>query len=339
MKGAIGHVVRIHYPSKRSNEESNDDESDVESKGGDPKTHDLGSCGEDGDVVEVPETLFEEERHSNDIPVEENTNPKENHSEDLFGIYSLLNKKKATIGEDGPSDQSPIYPPGFTPAATTNEPCTNAENADNVNCSHQEGLFTSVADHNAGPVRNSASQESMRDASESVCSSHFKKSVALRTGEGGLSQKAKKDWVKEICIKHKVNFLALQETKMKTMDVFIVKMCWGNLGFDYVHSDSVGLWLKTDNNLLIVLVYAPHDMKEKRMLWDYLTHGVAPGNNLNPLCSMAMKLKFLKLKIKEWNQRNMKDLKSGETKSEVVNSLQEIDKLQTMEIAQKAKIK
>ncbi|GJZ34484.1 RNA-directed DNA polymerase, eukaryota [Tanacetum coccineum] len=478
-------------------EESNDDESDVESKGGDPKTHDLGSCGEDGDVVEVPETLFEEERHSNDIPVEENTNPKENHSEDLFGIYSLLNKKKATIGEDGPSDQSPIYPPGFTPAATTNEPCTNAENADNVNCSHQEGLFTSVADHNAGPVRNSASQESMRDASESVCSGHFKKSVAPRTGDyritrrggcismnylslniQGLAQKAKKDWVKEICIKHKVNFLALQETKMETMDVFNVKMCWGNLGFDYVHSDSVGnsggilcvwdpysfrktsstvsdyfviirgVWLKTGNNLLIVSVYAPHDMKEKHMLWDYLTHvihswneevvimgdfnkvrynsdrfgsvfnvhganafnsfianagleevplgessftwchksatkmskldrflisenllitcpnitaitlerylsdhrpillresrfdygpspfcfyhhwlevdgfnnfvedmwSVAPGNNLNPLCSMAMKLKFLKLKIKEWNQRNMKDLKSGKAK-------------------------
>ncbi|GJS96963.1 RNA-directed DNA polymerase, eukaryota [Tanacetum coccineum] len=81
-------------------EESNDDESDVEYKGGDPKTHDLGSCGKDGDVVEVPETLFEEERHSNDIPVEENTNPKENHSEDLFGIYSLLNKKKAQLGEE-----------------------------------------------------------------------------------------------------------------------------------------------------------------------------------------------------------------------------------------------
>ncbi|GJX51625.1 hypothetical protein Tco_0278470 [Tanacetum coccineum] len=91
---------------------------------------------------------------------------------------------------------------------------------------------------------------------------------------------------------------------------------------------------------------------------------VAPSNNSNPLCSMAMKLKFLKLKIKQWNQRNMKDLKSGKAKlkedlealdadigkgngtadmvtkrSEVVNLLQEIDKLQTMEIAQKAKIK
>ncbi|GJR94349.1 RNA-directed DNA polymerase, eukaryota [Tanacetum coccineum] len=307
-------------------EESNDDESDVESKGGDPKTRDLGSCREDDDVVEVPETLFEEERHSNDIPVEENTNPKENHSEDLFGIYSLLNKKKATIGEDGPSDQSPIYPPGFTPAATTNEPCTNAENADNVNCSHQEGLFTSVADHNAGPVRNSASQESMRDASESVCSGHFKKSVAPRTGGSILCLMEELVKVGQTmgynmdgCLNNMtqiiesqgeadVNFLALQETKMETMDVFNVKMCWGNLGFDYVHSDSVGnsggilcvwdpysfrktsstvsdyfviirgVWLKTGNNLLIVSVYAPHDMKEKHMLWDYLTHVIHSWN-------------------------------------------------------------
>ena len=56
----------------------------------------------------------------------------------------------------------------------------------------------------------------------------------------GLAQKAKKDWVKELCAKHKVNFLALQETKMENMENFNVKMCWGNFAFEYVHSDSVG---------------------------------------------------------------------------------------------------
>ncbi|GKE41250.1 RNA-directed DNA polymerase, eukaryota, partial [Tanacetum coccineum] len=86
------------------------------------------------------------------------------------------------------------------------------------------------------------------------------------------------------------------------MDLVTVKMCWGNLGFDYVHSDSVGnsggilcvwdsnsfrrisstvsdyfalirgVWLKTSKDFLIVSVYAPHDMKEKHMLWDYLSH-------------------------------------------------------------------
>ncbi|GJR94346.1 RNA-directed DNA polymerase, eukaryota [Tanacetum coccineum] len=320
-------------------EESNDDESDVESKGGDPKTHDLGSCGEDGDVVEVPETLFEEERHSNDIPVEENTNPKENHSEDLFGIYSLLNKKKATIGEDGPSDQSPIYPPGFTPAATTNEPCTNAENADNVNCSHQEGFKLVVADHNAV---------------ESVSNS------------GGI-----------LCVWDPYLF---RKTSSTVSDYFVIIR---------------GVWLKTGNNLLIVSVYAPHDMKEKHMLWDYLTHVIHSWNGEVVIMGDFNEVRYKsdrfgsvfnvhganafnsfianagleevplggssftwchKSATKMTRQRYLSDHRPillresrfnyGSSPfrfynhwSEVVNSLQEIDKLQTMEIAQKAKIK
>nr|GFD26919.1 RNA-directed DNA polymerase, eukaryota, reverse transcriptase zinc-binding domain protein [Tanacetum cinerariifolium] len=43
----------------------------------------------------------------------------------------------------------------------------------------------------------------------------------------------------ELCVKNKENFLALQETKMENMELFSVKMCWGNFAFDYVHSDSV----------------------------------------------------------------------------------------------------
>nr|GEV25337.1 RNA-directed DNA polymerase, eukaryota [Tanacetum cinerariifolium] len=118
----------------------------------------------------------------------------------------------------------------------------------------------------------------------------------------GLAQKAKKDWVKKLCIKNKVNLLAIQETKMESMELCSVEICWGNFAFDYVHSDSVGnsggilcvwdpnsfrrsnttisnyfimirgMWLKTGVNLLIVAVYAPHDLRDKRMLWDYLAH-------------------------------------------------------------------
>ncbi|GJZ83177.1 RNA-directed DNA polymerase, eukaryota, reverse transcriptase zinc-binding domain protein [Tanacetum coccineum] len=35
-----------------------------------------------------------------------------------------------------------------------------------------------------------------------------------------------------------------------------------------------GVWLKTGKDLLIVAVYAPHDLKDKQMLWDYLTHEI-----------------------------------------------------------------
>nr|GEZ41882.1 nucleotide-binding alpha-beta plait domain-containing protein [Tanacetum cinerariifolium] len=52
-------------------------------------------------MAEVPETLFEMERQSNDILAEKSTGKKENHSKDPFGIYSLLNKQKASNGDDG----------------------------------------------------------------------------------------------------------------------------------------------------------------------------------------------------------------------------------------------
>nr|GEW36897.1 RNA-directed DNA polymerase, eukaryota [Tanacetum cinerariifolium] len=56
----------------------------------------------------------------------------------------------------------------------------------------------------------------------------------------GLNPKAKKDWVKEICVSHKVNFLTLQETKMESITLFDVKCCWGNFAFDHVYSHAVG---------------------------------------------------------------------------------------------------
>ncbi|GKA30033.1 RNA-directed DNA polymerase, eukaryota [Tanacetum coccineum] len=475
-----------------------DDDSDVDSKDGDPIPRDSGSCDDDGNMTEIPETIFEMDKQINDTQAEESTGMKENHSEDPFNIYPLLNKQKVSNGKEETSVHTPEFPPGYTPPVI----------ADNAH------------------VDPSRSKEiPIRDTSESVCSGHFKKSVAPRSQ--GLAQKAKKDWVKELCIKHKVNCLALQETKMESIDLFNIRSCWGNLGFDYVHSDSVGnsggilcvwdpyslrkisstvsdyfvmirgVWLKTGNNILIISVYVPHDLKEKRMLWDYLNHVIqswngevvimgdfnevrlksdrfgsvfnvqgantfnsfianagleevplsgssftwchksatkmskldrflisknlltscpnitaitldrylsdhrpillreswldyglipfrfyhhwievdgfsnfvvdtwkgASGNNSNAMCSLMMKLKFLKVKIREWNKKNLNITKSGKAKfkevlktldaeidngdgsaekvlkrSEVINSIQEIDKLHSMELAQKAKI-
>ncbi|GJU25335.1 RNA-directed DNA polymerase, eukaryota [Tanacetum coccineum] len=118
----------------------------------------------------------------------------------------------------------------------------------------------------------------------------------------GLNPKAKKDWVKELCVSNKVNFLTLQETKMESIDLFEIKRCWGNFAFDYVHSASVGKsggilcvwdpnafkklnstvsdyfvmiqgnWVSNGKLLLIILVYAPQELSEKKSLWDYLCH-------------------------------------------------------------------
>ncbi|GKE82467.1 RNA-directed DNA polymerase, eukaryota, partial [Tanacetum coccineum] len=89
---------------------------------------------------------------------------------------------------------------------------------------------------------------------------------------------------------------------MGSIDLLSVRLCWGNVNFDYVHSDSIGnsggilciwdpnsfrkdsvtvsdyfvivrgVWIKSGMDILIVMVYAPHDDRDKRLLWDYLSH-------------------------------------------------------------------
>ncbi|GJT16552.1 RNA-directed DNA polymerase, eukaryota [Tanacetum coccineum] len=83
---------------------------------------------------------------------------------------------------------------------------------------------------------------------------------------------------------------------------FKMMSCWGNLTFDFVvgppvgnsggilcvwdinmfHKENstvsdyfiaiMGKWIPNDKNLLIISVYAPQELSEKRMLWQYLVH-------------------------------------------------------------------
>ncbi|GJW58178.1 RNA-directed DNA polymerase, eukaryota, reverse transcriptase zinc-binding domain protein [Tanacetum coccineum] len=280
--------------------EENDDEeqNDDDSKEGGFKVYESGSCGGDSDVEGVLETIFKESGQKENNLDEEHMDKQEHHSEDPFSIYKLLKKKKDTAEKENNSEHSLKYPPGFTPKEGTDVVGMHAEESRSDN-------IVNLSDHNAEEVNNNCpNTNSKEDVSNSVCSGHFKKSVFPRTGgsilslmdelvkvgqvmgykmDGCLAQKAKKDWVKELCVKNKVNFLALQETKMENMELFNVKMCWGNFVFDYVYSDSVealeAIINKGDGNVEVV---------NKIM--------------------------------------------------EVVNSLQEIDKIHSSEMAQKAKV-
>ncbi|GJU47910.1 hypothetical protein Tco_1217465 [Tanacetum coccineum] len=46
-------------------------------------------------------------------------------------------------------------------------------------------------------------------------------------------------WIKELCLKYRVNFLAIQETMTEHLDMFSIKALWGKFSFDYVISSSV----------------------------------------------------------------------------------------------------
>nr|GEW28086.1 RNA-directed DNA polymerase, eukaryota [Tanacetum cinerariifolium] len=227
----------------------------------------------DEDFEMVPDTIFspiqEESKHDNKSNFEEG----EIQSEDPFHIHDLLVKKPKNDNKEEESSKATLkYSLGFTP--------------DDMLSSK---MFKMGVTH------------SKEEDKESFCSGQFRRSV-------GLAQKAKKDWVKELCNKNKVNFLSLQETKMESINTFCVKKCWGNYSFEFVYGPSVGNscailctwdprmfhkhnatildyfvaiqgeWIANAKKYLVISVYAPQEASEKRMLWSYLNHMIDRWN-------------------------------------------------------------
>ncbi|GJW18747.1 RNA-directed DNA polymerase, eukaryota, partial [Tanacetum coccineum] len=322
----------------------------------------------ESDVKEVPETKFKDEPIDN-LGDDKSIRRSKTQSEDPFGVYELHNKKKKVSNNEGDSHTSHAYPPGFTP----NDTGKNNTNTSNVeaeehrqNEDREEGEFVGTQDQTRNDVAT--------DANESTCSGHFMKSVGPRTG---LAQKTKQDWVKKLCLSNKVNFLSLQETKIENIDLWCIKRCWGNLAFDYVHSEAVrqsggilsvwdpnmfqklnhtvsdyctmvrGVWVSSGKSLLIISIYAPQELSEKSMLWDYLcfticncdgdvvTMGdfnevrdsserfgsVFNKQDTNDYVKFLKKLKVLKERIKLWNSsyREHMNCRKNNLKTELTN--------------------
>ncbi|GJU97813.1 RNA-directed DNA polymerase, eukaryota [Tanacetum coccineum] len=170
----------------------------------------------------------------------------------------------------------------------------------------------------------------------------------IRYNMGGcLGHKAKKGWINRLCSLHKLNFIALQETKMESIDVISIKSVWGNYSFDHAVSSSVGnsggTWVPSSTKLLVILVYAPQELSEKRELWSYLSilidrwegETVILGDfnevrveherfDTNGISRMQKKLKFLKAQIKTWIKKNKK--RTYEAKQTIQSRLTQVDK-------------
>ncbi|GJX57582.1 RNA-directed DNA polymerase, eukaryota [Tanacetum coccineum] len=189
-------------------------------------------------------------------------------SKDPFGFYDLLNKLPAKGVRDASTSLS--HPPGFTPK-------------------------TSVTHANVGEI----CEDGPTNGEDMVNMPRVDAKV-LGTNE--------KEWVKELNCKHRINFLALQETKMDCISHMDVKSLWGNSNFDFVASDSLGnsggilciweasifkkdgatisdnfiaiygTWLPRNVKILLVAVYAPQQPGSKRALWDFLSNLVRRWN-------------------------------------------------------------
>ncbi|GKC52415.1 RNA-directed DNA polymerase, eukaryota, reverse transcriptase zinc-binding domain protein [Tanacetum coccineum] len=56
----------------------------------------------------------------------------------------------------------------------------------------------------------------------------------------GTRKRRKRLWIKDLCLKHNVHFLGIQESKMTHLELFRIKSMWGNYAFDYACSMARG---------------------------------------------------------------------------------------------------
>nr|GEX62741.1 RNA-directed DNA polymerase, eukaryota [Tanacetum cinerariifolium] len=181
-------------------EESEEEEqSDVGSLEGDNKMNEDDLCGDNMDMTDVPETVFDE-----------SNGQKKDVSQDPFGIYPMLNKK------------------------------TNEKN-DKDHSSKGDGVSVNV--------------NSKGDDVDSVSIGRFKKSEAPRSGG---------------------SFLCLMEEVLKVGQTmgYNMKGVANNLSDIIESHGESGVWLKNGIDLTIIAVYAPRDLRDKFMLWEYLGHVV-----------------------------------------------------------------
>ncbi|GKA10549.1 RNA-directed DNA polymerase, eukaryota [Tanacetum coccineum] len=253
----------------------------------------------------VPETVFGSNLSSNKRANEDNG---EVHSEDPFGVYDLLEKNKKVVGSMVSPSLS--HPPGFTPVVSENNNMNNnANDVSDCNAAH----FTSTGADNIDPkpqVDTPAEQSCEQVGSQTIKSGgsvleimegiiQVGKSMGY-TMEGCLGHKTRKEWIKALTNSFKLNFLAIQETKMSSVSHMVVKSLWGNSNYDFVCSDSLGCsggilciweasifikdnvtisdnfvaiygtWLTNNSKILFIVVYAPQSSSGKKNLWDYI---------------------------------------------------------------------
>nr|GEX27414.1 RNA-directed DNA polymerase, eukaryota [Tanacetum cinerariifolium] len=305
----------------KHSEYTSDDESPLgtKSKPVDQHVSDDELVGESDDEG-VSETLFGDKPSSPCKSVCNNsTKVDDQHSEDPFGFYELLKKtsRDNVVKEDPSLSHHSSFTPEVSQQADNHNSILHKENSTDPVCVKE---FTPNVHSN---VINFSQETHVNESSGGISSSKQPHNMCkggsilevlddmiriFSLNVQGLGHKTKKEWVKELNIKHNVNFLALQETKMDCISHMDVKFLWGNSNYQFIASDSVGnsggilciweesifkrdcvsisdnfiaiygTWLPNNSKLLIVVIYAPQSPVLKRILWDYISGLISRWN-------------------------------------------------------------
>ncbi|GJW68081.1 putative reverse transcriptase domain-containing protein [Tanacetum coccineum] len=141
-----------------------------------------------------------------------------------------------------------------------------------------------------------------------------------------LAQNAKKIGQRSLCVKNKVNFLAIPETEDGEIDLITVfRRCWGNSTFDHLHS------------IFENAAYAPHDPDKRMLCVTDLAHLLSVERRGFDYGGTTMRREFKP--IDRLLRKGTGTEVEAEERMEVLASLRNIDHIHSMDLAQKAKIK
>nr|GEV09801.1 RNA-directed DNA polymerase, eukaryota [Tanacetum cinerariifolium] len=243
-------------------DDQTDDQYDDEIKNGGINGQETGN-GVNSNAEEVPKTAVEEEGQ------EEN------------------NVDEESLAKTGDNRQFEI-PPGYTVIEGSETSGINKEDGTSNNYEKVNEVNVEEFQKLSG---NGCSKYSKEVESDSICSGRFKKSKGPKTGssilnllDGVVKVGHVMGYKMDGCMSNVVEIIESQGAE---------ENCWGNLGFEYVHSDSVGnsrgilcvwdpnsfcksivtildsfvmmwgVWRQSGKDVLLIAVYAPHDFKEK----------------------------------------------------------------------------
>ncbi|GJV96160.1 RNA-directed DNA polymerase, eukaryota, reverse transcriptase zinc-binding domain protein [Tanacetum coccineum] len=118
----------------------------------------------------------------------------------------------------------------------------------------------------------------------------------------GLGDLNKRRWIRDLCHRNMVNLLAIQESKMSQVNLWVLRQLWGNSQFDFASSSARGMsggiisiwncniflksnimcndnyvvvdgrWVPGNLNIRWINVYAPQNLSSKIALWSSLSN-------------------------------------------------------------------
>ncbi|GJZ95198.1 RNA-directed DNA polymerase, eukaryota [Tanacetum coccineum] len=220
------------------------------------------------------------------------------------------------------------------------------ENIENV-INEQEPPQDKISEDPFG-IYNILNKQDNKEAGQDSDPSHppgFTQEVNVGVSVNRLGQSAKKQWIRELNTKNKINFVAIQETKLESINLFSIKDLWGNSFFDFSFSSSVGL------SGGILCVWDPNSFaKDNATISDYFCGGswslastatkYLSWTGIFPITDPSLcaklftdygqspfqkKLQALKASIKEWCKDDIKC--SNDTCFSIKARLSDLDKL------------